>query len=367
MVKIKQSIILLLLSSAYAGLASAMTSIDQSTIDAAKARIVEACPVRWEDPSSLLTIPTLASEVIWENEADRTAFINYMTAVLQEMGSTASPTDFADDVNSVAAECATHRTALLDLLLVKEPNDVVVGMRAIMHNLDNMVQSGRDGSIRETAGRDCKTIKAAFPDSSDGTYWIDVTAGNSNDAIEVFCDMTTDGGGWTLVSYISASDYARASSGFHTFFHTALGTYDVNRQNVPQHFSLGILPELDDTEMMVTLNSPDPLLAYNNKRFVRFRYSKTVPMFNFGPLPGTNSFMEQSYDIENPTFKEGSLVYSDGANVTYWAAQGEYYSLMFHGHTTTIKGIAIGSSLITRGTNNAAGVIGGNAAWFYVR
>jgi hypothetical protein len=45
----------------------------------------------------------------------------------------------------------------------------------------------------------CKALLAAEPATTDGLYFIDPTAGTSTDAAEVFCDMTTSGGGWTAV------------------------------------------------------------------------------------------------------------------------------------------------------------------------
>ena len=300
------SLCILIANSLFLSISTAATTIDQTTIDAAKARIVEACPVRWEDHSQSLVLPTLASDVIWEDTADRTAFVTYMTSLLQEIGSTDNPEDIADDVGSVAAECATHRTALLDMLLVKEPNDIVISMRAMKRNLDELASAGKDGLTQENAARDCKTIKAAFPDSSDGTYWIDVTAGNSNDAVEVFCDMTFDGGGWTFVAFFADKPLNQPVEALK-FFENAVGTYQSSRVITPDHYSLGILPELDDTEMIIVGANPDIQSAKAVKRFVQVSYDPHAPMFNFGPIPCTPSnFQFKTYFPDYVTGKSGT-------------------------------------------------------------
>ena len=243
MVKLKSTIISLSTSLLLAGNVYA-AAIDQVAIDAVKVKIVESCPVRWEDHSKALELPTLASDVIWQDADDRAAFVAYITDVVTELGSANNPEDLADDVNTVAAECATHRTALLDMLLVKEPNDLVLSMRAMKRNLDELAAAGSDGVSRETAAKDCKAIKTAFPESTDGPYWVDVNGGSSNDAIEVFCDMTTDGGGWTFVAfqaYKALNDPVEMLS----FFNTAVGDYQITRIATEDHYSLGILPELN--------------------------------------------------------------------------------------------------------------------------
>ena len=56
------------------------------------------------------------------------------------------------------------------------------------------------GQSPEDAGVTCKTILEADQSQGDGTYWI-APPGFEDDPFEVQCDMTSDGGGWTVISH----------------------------------------------------------------------------------------------------------------------------------------------------------------------
>lgn len=68
--------------------------------------------------------------------------------------------------------------------------------------LDN-VRLGSGLSASE-AGSSCKTIKTDYPSSTSGVFWIDPDGSTSTiSPYTVYCDMSTDGGGWTFVATVT--------------------------------------------------------------------------------------------------------------------------------------------------------------------
>lgn len=57
----------------------------------------------------------------------------------------------------------------------------------------------KDGLTEETAGDSAYQIKTDFPSSTDGLYWISNPSINGGEPFQIYADMTTDGGGWTLL------------------------------------------------------------------------------------------------------------------------------------------------------------------------
>jgi hypothetical protein len=122
-------------------------------------------------------------------------------------------------ITATQAATATYCAGSISALLTVNSVQVVNKMGGISSTNTNYVS--RNGSINSSRGlnsngqiKNTKTsdgltssspstsayqIKQDYPSSADGLYWISNPNINSGAAFQIYADMTTDGGGWTLI------------------------------------------------------------------------------------------------------------------------------------------------------------------------
>ena len=74
-----------------------------------------------------------------------------------------------------------------------------IGSAELITSAGNIVSISNNGLTSGNAATSAYAIKQAYPSSTDGFYWIANANINSGTPFQIYADMTTDGGGWTLI------------------------------------------------------------------------------------------------------------------------------------------------------------------------
>jgi hypothetical protein len=101
-----------------------------------------------------------------------------------------SSSSFMESVNNVSINGASSVNAVSRNLTSSANSASIVTTKAV---------TAKDGLTAATASTSAYQIKQDFPSATDGFYWIQNANINGGTPIKIYADMTTDGGGWTLI------------------------------------------------------------------------------------------------------------------------------------------------------------------------
>jgi hypothetical protein len=118
-----------------------------------------------------------------------------------------------------------------------------------------LARAGATGTITNP-GRDCKDILDTLGTAADGLYYVDPDGVGALASRQVYCDMTTDGGGWTLIMELrDDTTFQWSSTHWTTSSVFADGVPDVSTDTNNKY---GTFNEVAGTEMMYKrIGQPD--------------------------------------------------------------------------------------------------------------
>ena len=143
---------------------------------------IEICDTEDNNCDGLIDDESAEDALIWYFDGDSDGYGDPNTTLV----SCSQPTDYLADNTDCDDSVNTTSPAAIE------------ECDGIDNNCDGLIDETDDvlGADATCAAIDCYEILLARPTAGDGYYWIDP---DNNGAFEAYCNMTTNGGGWTLI------------------------------------------------------------------------------------------------------------------------------------------------------------------------
>ena len=144
--------------------------------------------------NSLITVPVTSTKVITLTGYN---FITSSVVSIPGFDGTINVTNVISPTQ-IELNITTNAENTFDIVI---SNNGVLNTQWSGNGVNILFVSNENGQDQTHAGLSCKKILDDGFSLGDGTYWINPNGGSTADAFQVYCDMSTDGGGWTRLEY----------------------------------------------------------------------------------------------------------------------------------------------------------------------
>jgi len=117
-------------------------------------------------------------------------------------------------------KCSAGSAAVNSLL-----GDVSVSLALVTGTKAGVISYTGDGSSQSLSALWCNTAHLAYGLTSSSILWIDPDGAATTNAVQVYCDMETDGGGWTKVLQYGSDPYTPTAAASGTIAESSISAF----------------------------------------------------------------------------------------------------------------------------------------------